>query len=207
MKLFQIQKRIFDIVIGFALLIVSLLIIIPVSILIVVEDGFPIIFKQIRVGKNRELFYIYKLRSMKKKGNYSSNVKISSGWSDSVPDNFVFKSTGDVNPNITQVGKFIRKMSIDELPQFINVVLGNMSLVGPRPEIQEIANFYDENQLKRLNVKPGITGWAQINGRSDMTHKEKIDFDLFYVENQSFKLDLLIFFKTLSVVFTGRGSK
>ncbi|WP_413524485.1 sugar transferase [Carnobacterium divergens] len=207
MKLFQIQKRIFDIVIGFALLIVSLLIIIPVSILIVVEDGFPIIFKQIRVGKNRELFYIYKLRSMKKKGNSSSNVKISSGWSDSVPDNFVFKSTGDVNPNITQVGKFIRKMSIDELPQFINVVLGNMSLVGPRPEIQEIANFYDENQLKRLNVKPGITGWAQINGRSDMTHKEKIDFDLFYVENQSFKLDLLIFFKTLSVVFTGRGSK
>lgn len=207
MKLFQIQKRIFDIVIGFVLLIVSLLIIIPVSILIVVEDGFPIIFKQIRVGKNSELFYIYKLRSMKKKGNYSSNVKISSGWSDSVPDNFVFKSTGDVNPNITQVGKFIRKMSIDELPQFINVVLGNMSLVGPRPEIQEIANFYDENQLKRLNVKPGITGWAQINGRSDMTHKEKIDFDLFYVENQSFKLDLLIFFKTLSVVFTGRGSK
>src|SRR5699024_2233652 len=104
-------------------------------------------------------------------------------WKNGVPDDFVFKTGSIDNPNITRVGQFIRKYSLDELPQFFNVLKGDMSVVGPRPEIIDITKCYNSEQKRRLAVKPGITGWAQANGRSDMNHGEKIRHDLYYVNN------------------------
>ena len=127
-------------------------------------------------------------------------------WVGGVPDDFVFKTTSGFDPNVTKTGQFIRKYSIDELPQFFNVLKGQMSIVGPRPEIPNITSCYNAHQSKRLLVKPGITGWAQINGRSEIPHGEKIKYDLYYVENQGFVLDFKIFFKTIFQAILGKGA-
>ena len=171
------------------------------------NDGTPVFFKQKRSGINGTVFNMYKFRSMKNK-----QIKIDSEnreydhWIGGVPDDFVFKTASINNPNITSVGQFIRKYSLDELPQFINVLKGEMSIVGPRPEILVITEYYNEEQFARLQVKPGITGWAQVNGRSDMNHGEKIKYDLFYVRHYSLWLDVKIFFMTIGQVFSGKGS-
>lgn len=135
-----------------------------------------------------------------------SNSYTSYNWADRVPDDFIFKSNDDDNPNITKVGHIIRKYSLDELPQFINVLKGDMSVIGPRPEILPITQCYDQEQKRRLEVKPGISGWAQVNGRSEMNHGEKIKYDLYYVENISLWLDLKILFRTAIQVMVGKGS-
>jgi lipopolysaccharide/colanic/teichoic acid biosynthesis glycosyltransferase len=119
-------------------------------------------------------------------------------------DNFVFQEKGD--PRITRSGRFLRKMSLDELPQLINVLIGNMSLVGPRPEIPEIVKHYNPEQFKRLNVPPGITGLAQINGRGELTLGETMAYDLQYVRDWKVWWDLVILWKTVFVVFTGKGA-
>lgn len=210
MNTFQIIiKRVIDILLGSILFLLSLIIIVPVSFFIALEDGVPFLFKQQRVGKNGKCFDIYKLRSMKVKSSEMKNKEIVdpySEWGNQVPDNFVFKKTNEENPNVTKVGSIIRKLSIDELPQFLNVIKGEMSLVGPRPEIPEIVKHYDKDQKKRLEVKPGITGIAQIKGRSELTHKEKIDYDVFYVENQKISMDFFILFKTIFGVFSKKGA-
>lgn len=135
-----------------------------------------------------------------------SNSHNEYNWPNRVPDDFIFKTAEENNPNITQVGHFIRKYSLDELPQFINVLKGDMSVIGPRPEIIPITKCYDKEQKRRLEVKPGISGWAQVNGRSEMNHGEKIKNDLYYVENISLWLDVKILFKTIAQVVVGRGS-
>lgn len=142
----------------------------------------------------------------KKQVAVPSNSHDDYNWKNGVPDNFVFKAATEDNPNITGVGRFIRKYSLDELPQFINVLKGDMSIIGPRPEILDISRCYNQYQKQRLNVKPGITGWAQANGRSEMSHGDKIEHDLYYVENFSLWLDVKIFFKTIVQVLVGRGS-
>src|SRR5699024_10515011 len=148
-----------------------------VSLRIIKDDGFPIFFKQNRSGVNNKTFKIYKFRSMKNKQvQVKSNSHNNYNWKDRVPDDFVFKTSEINNPNITKVGHFIRKYSIDELPQFINVLKGEMSVVGPRPEITAITKYYDEEQMRRLSVKPGVTGWAQVNGRSNISHGKKIAY-------------------------------
>ncbi len=137
--------------------------------------------------------------------NYQSKFSHStSEWIDGVPDDFVFKSPGD--SDVTKIGTIIRKTSIDELPQLFNVLKGEMSLIGPRPEIPEITAHYNEKQMKRLLVKPGITGWAQINGRADSRHGDKIEHDLYYVENCSFQLDVLILIGTIVAIWKGKGA-
>lgn len=141
-------------------------------------------------------FQIYKFRSMKISNNNSTQSKSPYDWEDGVPDDFIFKSTKDFHPSVTNIGRIIRKYSLDELPQFLNVLKGDMSVVGPRPEITDITKCYNSHQTNRLLVKPGITGWAQVNGRSEIPHGEKIKFDLFYVNNQSLILDLKIMFLT-----------
>lgn len=152
-------------------------------------------------------FEMYKFRSMKNKQvKIASNSHSEYNWKNGVPDDFVFKTASEDNPNITKVGLFIRKYSLDELPQFINVLKGDMSIVGPRPEILPISNLYNFQQKKRLEVKPGITGWAQVNGRSDMDHGNKIKYDLYYVEHFSIWLDFKIFLKTITQVLVGRNS-
>lgn len=127
---------------------------------------------------NDELFEMYKFRSMKVGNKIVGNHKDKDpyeDWKGRVPDDFVFKSASASNPNVTQIGAFIRKYSIDELPQLFNVLKGDMSIVGPRPEIIDITRHYDSEQKRSLEFKPSITEWAQVNGRSDMNHSMKID--------------------------------
>ncbi|GAB4074280.1 sugar transferase [Barrientosiimonas marina] len=158
-------------------------------------------FRQKRSGRGDTVFHIYKFRSMTNKPSAPSAAAANPyTWKNGVPDDFVFKSSALDNPNITKTGRFIRKYSLDELPQFLNVLKGDMSLIGPRPEIIEITRCYNANQRKRLAVKPGISGLAQVNGRS-LNHGEKIRHDLDYVERFSLRLDLKIILKTISSVF------
>lgn len=188
-----------------ALLIILLsLVLLIVSLLIIADDGFPVVFKQKRTGLQGKVFSIYKFRSMKNNG--SPKGKSEYNWVGGVPDDFLFKTTDSFNPNVTKIGRVIRKYSLDELPQFFNVVKGDMSIVGPRPELTDITDCYNSQQKQRLHVKPGITGWAQINGRSEILHGQKIKYDLYYVENQSFLLDLKIFFVTIYQALFGKGA-
>nr|WP_276607976.1 sugar transferase [Bacillus sp. BHET2] len=191
-------KRVLDIVISFISIMLLSPFLLIISILIFIFDGRPILFKQIRSGVNHTPFTIYKFRTMRE------SKEVMYHWQDKVPDDFVFK--GGSNPNITPLGKILRKTSLDELPQLINVLKGEMSIVGPRPEVPRITHFYDSHQAQRLVVKPGMTGFAQINGRSDITHGQKINFDLYYVYNQSIGLDFKILLKTFFIVLRRKGS-
>jgi lipopolysaccharide/colanic/teichoic acid biosynthesis glycosyltransferase len=196
-EFYLIIKRVMDIILSLIGIIVFSPIFLYVSIRILLEDGNPIFFKQRRSGINGESFKIYKFRSMKVTGGNKPAEKSPYVWEGGVPDDFVFKSTKEFHPSVTKIGRIIRKYSLDELPQFFNVLKGEMSMIGPRPEIVEITACYNETQFKRLSVKPGITGWAQVNGRSEIPHGEKIKYDLYYVKNQSLLLDLKILFKTI----------
>ncbi|OVE67346.1 undecaprenyl-phosphate glucose phosphotransferase [Clostridium diolis] len=175
-------KRFLDIIGSLVLIICTSPIMIITSIIIKLTSKGPIIFKQKRVGLNKNLFTMYKFRSM------SINNKEETGW-----------STNN-DPRKTRFGSFIRKFSIDELPQFFNVLKGDMSLVGPRPELPHfVKNFKDEIPLYMVKhqVKPGITGWAQVNGyRGDTSIKKRIEFDIYYIENWNILMDISILFKT-----------
>lgn len=200
-------KRLFDIVFSSVALILLSPVFIGVSIAIKLEDKGAILFKQKRAGLNDNPFLIFKFRSMKEQRTNEEKKKESPyNWGNGVPDDFVFKTTDGFNPNVTKMGRFIRKTSLDELPQFLNVLLGTMSIIGPRPEIVEITKCYSDDQRKRLVVKPGITGWAQVNGRSDSNHGEKIKNDLYYVDNCSMLLDMKILFMTIYQTLFGKGA-
>ena len=145
----------------------------------------PVFFKQERVGKDGELFTIYKFRTMVENAeNKGAGYRVK-----------------NKDPRITKIGNFLRKASLDELPQLINVLKGNMSLVGPRPTLAFQVKDYNEYQKQRLKVKPGITGLAQVNGRASLDWEERIEYDIRYIENRSFILDLKIIFKTFIVLF------
>ena len=174
------MKRLFDIILSSMLLISLLPILIIISILIFLLNGYPIIFSQSRPGLNNELFKIYKFRTM-------INIK----------NNSIYTET----KRITTFGKFLRNYSIDELPELFNVLKGDMSFVGPRPLLPEYLNLYNKNQISRHNVKPGITGWAQINGRNSLSWSEKFEYDIWYVNNQNFLLDIKIIFITIIKLF------
>jgi lipopolysaccharide/colanic/teichoic acid biosynthesis glycosyltransferase len=201
-RFYLLFKRIFDISVS-SMAIVSLSpIFLVVSLLIWIQDGRPVIFRQERVGIKDSRFTIWKFRTMKVTPNPSKSQDYL--WENGIPDNFVFKSSS--NPNVTKLGRFLRKYSIDELPQFFNVLKGDMSIIGPRPEIPEIAKHYNEREIRRLFVKPGITGYAQINGRSDILHENTIFYDLYYVDHCSINLDFRIFFKTINLVIFSKGA-
>lgn len=195
-------KRVFDLVLSLLLLLLLLPILLVFSLLLLVFSGRPIIFKQVRMGRHNQPFVIWKFRTMETSQNAAGFHQYN--WTDEVPSEFVFKTPS--SQRITKIGKIYRKLSIDELPQLLNVIKGDMSLVGPRPEIPEITKFYNEYQMKRLSVKPGITGYAQVNGRSIMSHGEKIDYDLYYVRNRSLAFDLKIIWRTISQVIRGKGA-
>lgn len=175
-------KRIFDLCFSICVLIITLPLLVIVSIIIKIESNGPVIFKQERLGIGGKKFAIYKFRTMcvgaEKQG--------------------VYESENDIR--VTKFGKILRKTSIDELPQLINIIKGDMSVIGPRPTLTYHPwqyNQYTNVQLIRFNVKPGVTGWAQINGRKEVEWNERIKLDVFYVENISIKLDILIFLKTI----------
>lgn len=195
-------KRFSDIVLGTLGLIVSLPIILITAIPLKKESPGPLIFKQQRVGKNGRLFNIYKLRSMyvdaeERKKELLKNNKM---------DGLMFKMDND--PRITKVGRFIRKYSIDELPQFYNVVKGDMSLVGTRPPTIDEFTKYESRHKRRLSMRPGITGMWQVSGRSDIQDfEEVVELDCKYIDEWSIWLDTKILFKTVGVVLTHKGAE
>lgn len=179
-------KRLFDFLASIILLTVSLVLVIPTSIIIRITIGSPIIFKQERPGLNSKSFYVYKFRTMTDEKDEDGKL---------LPDNL----------RLTRTGKLIRKFSLDELPQLVNVLKGELSLVGPRPLLMEYLELYTPEQARRHLVKPGITGWAQVNGRNAISWEEKFKLDVWYVENQSFWLDMKILILTVIKVFKSEG--
>ena len=180
------MKRLFDLSIACSLLLVCFPIIVIVSILVRFKLGSPILFKQQRPGLHGNPFYVYKFRTMTDEKGIDGQL---------LPDHI----------RLTPFGQFLRKCSLDELPQLINVVKGDISLVGPRPLLMEYLPLYTEEQAKRHLVRPGITGWAQVNGRNAITWEEKFQLDVWYVKNQSFLLDIKILFLTVIKVFKFEG--
>ena len=170
-------KSIFDKTLALFLIILFSPIYIVVSLLIFFKMGSPILFRQKRPGYKEEIFGIYKFRTMTNETDEDGNL---------LPD----------DKRLVGIGKFIRSTSLDELPQLFNVLKGEMSFVGPRPLLEEYLPLYNEKQKRRHDVKPGITGWAQVNGRNAISWEQKFDYDVWYVDNQSFWLDIKILWLT-----------
>ena len=170
-------KSIFDKTLALFLIILFSPIYIIVSLLIFFKMGSPILFRQKRPGYKEKIFGIYKFRTMTNEKDEFGNL---------LPD----------DKRLVGIGKFIRSTSLDELPQLFNVLKGEMSFVGPRPLLEEYLPLYNEKQKRRHDVKPGITGWAQVNGRNAISWEQKFDYDVWYVDNQSFWLDIKILWLT-----------
>lgn len=172
------MKRLIDIFISLVCLILLLPVVICIYIIIRISDGSPVIFRQERPGYKAHPFTLYKFRTMTNDAGECSILN-----SDAA--------------RLTRVGRILRKTSLDEVPQLINVIKGEMSLVGPRPLLMEYIPLYNDRQSRRHDVKPGITGWAQVNGRNAISWEGKFDLDVWYVDNQSFFLDIKIMWLTL----------
>jgi len=185
--LYSIAKRILDVVGAVVGLLVVALMYIPVAIAIKCDSPGPVIFAHERVGKDERVFKIFKFRTMRPSPNLHGPK----------PD--------DNDERVTRVGRFLRRTSLDEWPQFYNVLRGEMSLVGPRPEQLPFAARYHDWQRRRFAVKPGLTGWWQVNGRKQPMY-EHIEYDVYYVEHRSFKLDLIILWRTVGAVISGKGA-
>ena len=185
----MIAKEIFDKIFSFLALVVLLPIFLIVAILIKIYSKGSVFFLQERVGKDGKIFKVFKFRTMTVDAEEKTKGK------------YIEKS----NPYVTRTGKFLRRSGIDELPQLINVLRGEMSLAGPRPTLPYQVAKYNDYQRKRLLMKPGITSWALIHGRNKLTWPERIEYDVWYVEHWSFWLDIKIFFKTVWVVAKGEG--
>ena len=182
----NIIKPFFDFFIAFCLLLVASPLFLLVYLGLYLAQNGNVFFTQKRPGKNERIFSIIKFKTMNDRRDKSGNL---------LPD----------AQRLTNIGKFVRKTSLDELPQLINVLKGDMSLVGPRPLLPEYLPLYSKEQKKRHRVRPGITGWAQVNGRNAISWEDKFQFDVWYVENQSFGLDLKILFLTVKKVFRSEG--
>lgn len=180
------MKRIFDLIVSIILLLIFIIPILLISIVVLISMGSPILFKQKRPGLHGKPFYIYKFRTMTNETDEHGNL---------LPN----------EQRITKLGKVLRKLSLDELPQLFNVLKGDISLVGPRPLLMEYLPLYNEEQARRHEVKPGITGWAQVNGRNAISWEERFELDVWYVDNQSFWLDIKILLLTVLKVFKREG--
>ena len=179
-------KRILDICVALGSLIVLFPVIVIVAVLVKTKLGSPIIFTQERVGKNNKIFKMIKFRTMKQCIDKYGNM---------LPD----------EERLTSFGKKLRSSSLDELPELINILKGDMSLVGPRPLLIDYLPLYSKEQIRRHEVLPGLTGWAQINGRNSIKWKKKFELDVWYVENWNLKLDIKIIFLTIIKVFKMDG--
>lgn len=179
-------KRLLDILLSFFLLIVLSPVLFVVAILVYCKLGSPIIFKQKRPGKNEVIFEIYKFRTMTDKKDENGNL---------LPD----------ANRLTKFGKFLRSTSLDELPELINILKGDMSIIGPRALLVSYLSLYNKDQRRRHEVMPGLVGLAALNGRNDQSWEDKFKADIYYVDHISFKLDLLIFIKAIGVVLSRKG--
>ena len=194
------MKEIFDRILSALLLIFSSPVFLLISVSIKVTSPGAAIFQQTRAGLNGRNFQMLKFRTMIK--NAEAMKEKLEGQNEM--DGPVFKIKDD--PRVTKVGKFLRKTSLDELPQLINVVRGEMSLVGPRPPVPQEVSQYERWQRRRLSMKPGITCFWQISGRNEVTFEDWMTLDLKYIDNWSFGLDLIILIKTIPIVLTGKGA-
>ncbi len=180
------MKRVIDLLISISLVLLLFPFIMIIAVLVRLKLGAPIIFKQQRPGLHGVPFYLYKFRTMTDESDGNGQL---------LPDHV----------RLTAFGKFLRKYSLDELLQLVNVIKGELSLVGPRPLLMEYLPLYTEEQARRHEVKPGITGWAQVNGRNAITWEEKFRLDNWYVKNRCFQLDCIILFLTLQKVVRSDG--
>lgn len=198
----MLLKRLVDIIGGLIGCLITLLLTLFLAPAILIESRGPIFFSQTRIGKNGRKFRIYKFRSMYRDAEQRKQDLMAKNEMQGL----MFKMTDD--PRITKVGKFIRKTSLDEFPQFLNVLIGDMSLVGTRPPTEDEFLQYEGRHKRRLSTKPGLTGIWQVNGRSDVTNFEDVvKMDLEYIDNWSIGMDIKLIFKTLVIVSTGKGSK
>jgi lipopolysaccharide/colanic/teichoic acid biosynthesis glycosyltransferase len=182
-------SRALDVVLSAVLLALTSPLLAIAAIAIRLESRGPVFYRQLRVGRDGDPFELWKLRTMVP-GAESTGAGI-------------YVVEGD--PRITRVGRLLRRFSLDELPNLVNVLKGEMALVGPRPTVQEQVDRYTDRQRRRLEVKPGITGWAQVNGRTSLPWPERIELDVWYVEHRSLRLDLRILRKTARMLATGHG--
>lgn len=197
-------KRIIDILLSSIGLIILSPIFCVISIAIKLDSKGPVFYKHKRIGKDGKTIYLYKFRSMYTDSKERleillKNPDIKKEWNEN------FKLEND--PRITKVGNFLRKTSLDELPQLLNILKGEMSIIGPRPVIDEELEKYGQNKKKFLSVTPGLTGWWACNGRSAITYEDRMRLELYYVENLNLLLDIKCFFKTFITVLNRKGAK
>lgn len=186
-RVYKYIKRAMDFLVAVILLtVLSPLMLLAATLIAVNRDG-PILFKQKRPGKDGKIFTVYKFRTM-------STALIDRNG----------KELSDFE-RMTRIGKFLRKTSIDELPQLFNIIKGDMSFIGPRPLLTEYLGLYSPEQMRRHEVLPGISGWAQVNGRNTLTWEQKFAYDIYYVDHYSFSMDMKIFFKTIENVLRQDG--
>ena len=183
------RRRVLDLVLAGALLLVTSPLLALAALAIRLESRGPVFYRQLRVGRGGEPFELWKLRTM-----VPGAESMGAG---------IYVLDGD--PRITRVGRMLRRFSLDELPNLVNVLRGEMAIVGPRPTVQEQVDRYTDRQRRRLEVKPGITGWAQINGRTSLPWPDRIELDVWYVEHRSMRLDLRILARTARMLATGHG--
>jgi lipopolysaccharide/colanic/teichoic acid biosynthesis glycosyltransferase len=182
-------SRVLDVVLAGLLLVLASPLLALAALAIRLESRGPVFYRQLRVGRGGESFQLWKLRTM-----VPGAESMGAG---------IYVLEGD--PRITRTGRLLRRFSLDELPNLVNVLKGDMAIVGPRPTVQEQVDRYTDRQRRRLEVKPGITGWAQINGRTSLSWPERIELDVWYVENRSLRLDVRILLKTARMLATGHG--
>ncbi len=196
----QFGKRMFDFIVSLSALTALLPVLLVIGTLIKLDSRGPVLYRSKRYGRRGNIFYMYKFRSMVE----DADQHLDKLKEKNEADGPIFKIRQD--PRVTDMGRFLRKYSLDELPQIINVLIGDMSLVGPRPFPIEQIEKEDLNQLKRLEVRPGITGLWQVRGRSDISFARLVRWDIWYINNWSFWLDLNILFQTIPVVIHGKGA-
>lgn len=186
-RVYRYIKRIMDFTVALLLLVILSPLMLLATVLIASKHDGPVLFKQERPGKDGRIFTVYKFRTM------STRLYDKNG-----------RELNDLE-RMTGVGKLLRKTSIDELPQLLNILKGEMSFIGPRPLLTEYLELYSPEQMRRHEVLPGISGWAQVNGRNTLTWEEKFAYDVYYVDHYSFKMDMKIFFKTIENVIRQDG--
>lgn len=199
--MYRLIKRIFDFILSLIGIAIMSPLFLIISIMIKCDTKGPMFFKQRRIGLNGKPLYIYKFRTMVTNAEEliaSFTPEQKKEWEES------YKLKDD--PRITRVGKILRKTSLDELPQLINIIKGEMSIIGPRPVVEEELSWYGNDVDLVLSVKPGLTGWWAVNGRSEVPYPKRCDLELYYVKNASLALDVRILLGTLKVVFSQRGA-
>lgn len=200
-RLYSVTKKSMDLILSFIGLILLIPVFLILAILVKLDSKGPVFYAHTRKGKNRSDIKIYKFRTM-----YSNSDEIFESFSDEQKEEYYKNFKLDNDPRVTKVGDFLRRTSLDEIPQLINVLKGDLSLVGPRPIVEKEICKYGQYADKLFSVIPGITGYWQSHGRSDTSYEERIEMDMYYIDNRSILLDIKVMFKTVISVIKKEGA-